>query len=121
MASISRTDSRRIVKPPFELRETWERGSLRLSVVGELDLASAPVLEERLGRLVPGLLSVVLDLSGLEFIDSTGIRVLIDAVDHASSHQYELEVVGDPSPQVKRVLALLHADGYILGDDASRT
>jgi anti-sigma B factor antagonist len=54
------------------------RGATVLVVAGELDLASAPVLEEALGRAgsaTDGL--VVLDLARLEFIDVAGIHVLI--------------------------------------------
>lgn len=48
-----------------------------LAATGELDIATAPALEERaLAALGRG--PVVLDLSGLDFIDSTGVKMLLD-------------------------------------------
>jgi anti-anti-sigma factor len=47
---------------------------------GELDLATAPALEEALGRAFDsGNARVVLDLRELEFIDSSGLRTLLTA------------------------------------------
>jgi anti-sigma B factor antagonist len=47
---------------------------------GELDLATAPALEEALGRAFDGdHARVVLDLRELEFIDSSGLRTLLTA------------------------------------------
>jgi anti-sigma B factor antagonist len=64
-------------------------GSLRLNtrvegdrhtivLTGELDVASAPVLEEALADACSaGAGEVVLDMSGLEFMDSTGLRAIL--------------------------------------------
>ncbi|HZO10210.1 MAG TPA: STAS domain-containing protein, partial [Myxococcota bacterium] len=47
---------------------------------GELDLATAPALEEALGHAFSGgSARVVLDLRELEFIDSSGLRTLLTA------------------------------------------
>ena len=55
-----------------------------ISVQGELDLATADLLERELVRVEGSdALSIVLDLSGLTFVDSTGVRLLISA--HARS------------------------------------
>ena len=51
-----------------------------ISVSGELDLASSPTLEEELERVAEsGAEVVVVDLRGLEFMDSTGLSVLVRA------------------------------------------
>jgi anti-sigma B factor antagonist len=60
------------------------QGNDTLAVVaptGELDLSGVPMLEQELDRLtkVDGLRTVVLDLRGLEFIDSSGLRLVIVA------------------------------------------
>ena len=55
-----------------------------IQVEGELDLATAERLERELTRAeATDVLSIVLDLSGLTFIDSTGVRLLLLA--HARS------------------------------------
>ena len=50
-------------------------------LTGELDLASAPILERALqGEDVTGAPLVVLDLDSLEFVDSTGLRTVMNSV-----------------------------------------
>jgi anti-sigma B factor antagonist len=58
-----------------------ESGHRVIRVGGELDLATVPALEEELQAAIAGESPrVVVDLSGLEFIDSTGIAVLVQAM-----------------------------------------
>jgi len=62
------------------LSEHRGEGTLVLELAGELDLATAGLMREALERMQleqPEL--VVIDLSGLSFIDSTGIRVIVSA------------------------------------------
>ena len=65
---------------PFEARSEELNGVLVVAVSGELDLGTAPRLEE---LLEPALASagspVAVDLSGCEFIDSTGIALIVRA------------------------------------------
>lgn len=50
-------------------------------VVGELDLATAPQLRERLAGLTnSGVRTVTVDLAHLDFIDSTGLHVLVSGL-----------------------------------------
>src|SRR4051794_21721709 len=70
---------------------TLERGDLRIeldsSVVrlyGALDMEGAPLLEDRLIGLVDDSAdTVVVDLTELEFADSTGLQALVRAATHA--------------------------------------
>jgi anti-sigma B factor antagonist len=58
-----------------------EEGTRRIRLSGELDLANASALETELNRaLGNGDERVIVDLSELSFIDSTGIALLINAV-----------------------------------------
>jgi anti-anti-sigma factor len=89
-------------------------------VAGELDLATAPVLETRLRELQADRLRVprddrrwvVLDLSRLEFIDSTGVRVLFQAIHYARNGGWRLEIRGELAPQVKQVAELTQLDRF---------
>src|SRR3954454_18307254 len=56
------------------------QGGRRLTLRGELDLATAGTLEETLSKVRT---PVVLDLKGLTFMDSTGVRVLLEAAERA--------------------------------------
>ena len=84
----------------MEIHQQHEDGRLRLQLTGELDLASAPVLENRLEQLRAENQPVRLDLSRLGFMDSTGIHVLISAFNHARADGWQFEVAPDLSPQV---------------------
>ena len=77
-----------------------------ISVSGELDLASSPALEEELERVAQSDAQlVVVDLRGLEFMDSTGLSVLVRAHQRAEEHGRRLGLVNG-SQQVQRLLTL---------------
>ena len=64
----------------FSVRIEQHGDSAVVVPTGELDLATAPALEEALGRAFEsGSARVVLDLRELEFIDSSGLRTLLTA------------------------------------------
>ena len=56
-----------------------------VEIIGELDLDGAPRLEAELLRVeATDAPSIVIDLGGLEFIDSTGIRLLLMSADRCT-------------------------------------
>jgi anti-sigma B factor antagonist len=56
-----------------------------LELIGELDLDGAPRLEEELLRVEGSdAAAIIIDLGALEFIDSTGIRLLLMAADRCN-------------------------------------
>jgi anti-sigma B factor antagonist len=58
---------------------------------GDLDMEGAPALEETLiGLIDGGAAHVVVDLTGLEFIDSTGLQCLLRATEHARENGHTL-------------------------------
>jgi len=62
--------------------ETTRNGTVAVvRPTGELDLSGAAVVESELDRLAdePGLATVILDLRGLEFMDSSGLRLVVVA------------------------------------------
>lgn len=94
--------------PQFSIKERRDGdGVLRLTVRGELDLTVAAQLEERLGGLRREGTRVRLDLSELEFIDSSGIRVVTLAALDARRDGWDLEVVRELPPTVRRPFELL--------------
>ena len=75
-------------------------------VSGELDLASGPALEDELARVgSSGVELVVLDLRELEFMDSTGLSILVKANQRAVDAGRRFGLVRG-SPQVQRLLDL---------------
>jgi anti-sigma B factor antagonist len=88
-----------------------------ISVSGELDLASSPALEEELERVAQSDAQlVVVDLRNLEFMDSTGLSVLVRAHQRAEENHRRLGLVNG-SQQVQRLLTLTGvADRLMLTD-----
>lgn len=73
---------------------------------GELDLASAPLLRSELENSeIAAAKIVVLDLQGLTFIDSTGLRVLLTAFERSRERGQEFAVTRG-SQQVQRLLSI---------------
>jgi anti-sigma B factor antagonist len=77
------------------------RHTLRLS--GELDLASAAGLEEALLQLRgDATQAITLDLSKLEFMDSTGLYAIVSARGLCQEQGYEFSLIQGP-PSVRRM------------------
>lgn len=94
--------------------EVVERdGRSVVSAVGELDAHTAPALEAEVGPLStrPGG-ALIVDLSGVSFLDSTGLGVLVTALKHAREAGGTLDLVV-ATPRVLKVLALTGLDVVI--------
>jgi anti-anti-sigma factor len=76
-----------------------------VAVDGELDFATAFDVEMRLERAIRSADEVVVDLTNLEFIDSTGIRTLLEAHQAARRDGVTLRLLPGPAP-VQRVFEI---------------
>ncbi|HET7523696.1 MAG TPA: STAS domain-containing protein [Acidimicrobiales bacterium] len=73
-----------------------------LAVKGEIDVYSAPRLREKLVELVSqGHRQIVVDLEGVDFLDSTGLGVLVGGLKRLRSHDGELSIVCSQSRILK--------------------
>lgn len=71
-----------------------QNGSTVLAVRGEVDVYTAPRLREKLVELVSqGKYQIVVDLEGVEFLDSTGLGVLVGGLKRLRSHDGDLALV----------------------------
>lgn len=74
-----------------------------LQLQGRLDSASAPDTDRQLAKLIEGgILQIVLDLSGLEYVSSAGLRVFLSAAKRMKLAHGKL-ALSNPAPQVKQV------------------
>ena len=105
----------------FQMTESFdETGVLCLSLIGELDLSVADDLATRLQELHEQGQEVWLDLSRLEFIDSTGIRELMCALDSSRRGGSRLTVGTDMTRAVRRVVEVVGAGSYFRPDGNQR-
>jgi anti-sigma B factor antagonist len=89
---------------PFRIVVGVEGERQVLTPHGELDLTTVPQLERRLMEaLAEG--ETVLDLSGVVFIDSSGIALLVSVSRTARENAWRLQL-RDPSPHVERLIEL---------------
>ena len=81
-------------------------GTIVVAVRGELDIASAPRFKLTLETAESGdVRLVIVDLAELQFIDSTGLRVLLDAKRRASAAGGDLRIV-NARGEVRRLLEI---------------
>lgn len=97
----------------LEMSERQWDGILRLSLTGELDRWSAPILEDRLARLRAARTPVRLDLSSLESVDSAGIRLLIQSLGDARMKGWEFQIEREMAPKVLSVFRIVHLDRFV--------
>lgn len=82
-------------------------------VKGELDLANAPHLDAALERAFADADDIVLDLSGVEFIDSSGLYAVVIAVRDAQASEKRLRISASLSAQVQRLFDLAGMKGAL--------
>lgn len=63
--------------PPFRITNASIDGATYLTVRGELDIHTAPQLRDALEKAAAKGVTLILDTEGLNFIDSTGIRLIL--------------------------------------------
>jgi anti-sigma B factor antagonist len=97
--------------PPFEVAVQRDDGVATTVVSGELDLATAPSLSSTVAEHGDARL-LVLDLTAVTFIDSTGVRVLIEADRACAGSGSRLVVLAGDGP-VRRMLELCELDGRL--------
>ena len=89
--------------------EIQERGDVVVAVLtGELDIAVAEQTGRKIGASVPSSArGVVVDMTELEFMDSSGVSMLFGLARLVGSHRQELRVVAPPGRPVARVLQIV--------------
>jgi anti-sigma B factor antagonist len=81
-------------------------GEYEMRLRGELDMSTAPLLREEFQRLSAEVAPrVTVDLSGLGFVDSTGLSVLISALKRFRAEGGDM-VLRAPTPSILRVLEI---------------
>ena len=99
-----------LLPKPFRCEIVPEGVRVRVCPSGELDMSTAPILEQRLREaLGGGGRRLLVDLRGLEFMDSTGLTLLTRWSRGADRDGYDLALV----PGDKRVHRLFELTGMV--------
>ncbi len=89
-----------------------------LHLAGEIDVATAPRLRDRLVALVTGgNPRLVVDLAGVSFIDSLGLGALVSGLKRARALDGDLRLVG-ATDHVAKVLAITRLDLAFVTEDS---
>ena len=92
--------------PSFELRVVRSDSRMHIAPSGELDIATAPQLEQAISEATSEpVAELVLDLRALTFMDSTGLRTLAQANAKAVQAGTALSIWRGPR-QIERVLEI---------------
>jgi anti-sigma B factor antagonist len=99
-------DGRTIHAGPLTIAVVPSDGTVVVQVQGELDGDGAPTLEKELSDLLSANPeSLIVDLAGLEFIDSIGLRSLLTVTEQAKASGSTLQFLA-PTGQVENVLEI---------------
>ena len=97
----------------FTARIDQDRDSVAVRVAGEVDIATAPALEETLlHALESGAPSIVVDLKQVSFIDSAGLHVLMWAAKESREDGDRLRI-DCGSGAVRRMIEITALDGLL--------
>ncbi len=77
----------------LNITKSTENNALTIALEGRLDTTTAPELETVLKEALPGVVSLTIDMSKLEYISSAGLRVLLSA-QKIMNKQGEMKIVG---------------------------
>jgi anti-anti-sigma factor len=93
-------------------------GQIRVGVEGEMDLSVIALVDREVERAeATDASKILLDLDELEFMDASGVRLLLDLSARSEGDGGRLRITGARSPQVQRVLELTGADALLPIED----
>ena len=101
-----------MVRPTnFEIHEEDTEPALVLTVTGELDMNTVELLARQVEeRLSKGPRPLTLNLAELAFMDSSGLRLLIDLYDRSQRETWKLTIVAPRNEAATMVLRATGAD-----------
>jgi anti-sigma B factor antagonist len=105
---LNQPDRRRLEPAPFAVAiMPLTDHEVRVSVVGELDLVSASELEEKLKRELLASNDVLLDLSAMDFLDSTGLHAIVESVRTAKAVGRKVKLSADLPAHARRLMEIV--------------
>jgi anti-anti-sigma factor len=88
--------------------------SVRITIAGELDLANAATVEDEVLTAIGNQVTdVVVDLTDLSYVDSSGLRILFMLANRLSVLQITMEVIAPSGSPTRRVLEMAGLDALV--------
>jgi anti-sigma B factor antagonist len=110
-----------MVRPTeFKIAHRATEAGVTLAITGELDLSTGPVLAESIELLRRDMKALTLDLSELSFMDSTGLRLLIELDQRAKRDKWKLVLIRPQHETAAAVLTATGADSALPFEDAAQ-
>jgi anti-anti-sigma factor len=91
--------------PPFSAVISHARDHIVVTIDGDIDLATSPMLQHTLG-VIPAAQRVVIDCTDIGFVDSSGLRVILEDYRRHVSGGGSLQVRCSPSSPMMRLLTI---------------
>jgi anti-anti-sigma factor len=101
----------------LESSDTGAEGVRLVRLTGELDFAVAPSLAPRVPELVAGAAGLVLDLAGVTFFDSAGVRLVDTFARACGGAGIGFAVAASPGTLARRVLEIVGFGPPLVVDD----
>jgi len=104
--------SRAVFAATLRIDITQEDGRTVLQLTGELDMASAPTFSRELSQALERSPATIVDMTTLDFIDSSGLRSLVLGTQRASALEHSLRLLR-PSEELFRVITMSGLDSLL--------
>jgi anti-anti-sigma factor len=102
------------MKSPVEILRRRDDGSVVARLRGDIDMAQIPkiqaALEAALSNAIAGL---IIDLSGVRYFDSLGIRLLFDVKKRLQQRRQPLLLVVPDGAPIRHIFAIVNIDHYV--------
>ncbi len=96
----------------FAFDEKRRGGVAELALSGDLDMTATFRLEPAIDRLLDDAEEIVLDLSGVSFVDSSGLGLLLATHQRTQEAECSMAIVGS-RPEIQRVFRLAGVDDVL--------
>jgi anti-sigma B factor antagonist len=94
MSRLARRSNPRGVDVDLTLATNEVEGATIIAVGGEIDVYTAPKLRDKITELVAeGVYDIIVDMEAVEFLDSTGLGVLVGGLKKVRAHDGSLQLI----------------------------
>jgi stage II sporulation protein AA (anti-sigma F factor antagonist) len=98
---------------PFEVRLSELDDAIVVAVFGEIDMVTAPELEQGVAGVPSATRRVVVDLEHVTFLDSSGLNTLVRCSRELARRSIEFRLVSPAERAVRRVFEITALDGRL--------